>query len=188
VKSFNEYLSEAYNIIPNSGADIDNLSHLDDSQKETLKDIFNKISTESGHPNPIAISSKSGENKKVKVSRTVADDFDLASLGKGTGFKLEAGEGSRGGRGTGNKGFEFEDQIVQDVELYIREGITADFKYKDMMRKLHVIALGKGERISVEKVGGANTKRPLVFGDIDAVIGGRELDIGHKITGSEQGR
>jgi hypothetical protein len=182
VKSFNEYLSEAYNLIPNSASDIDNMSHLSDSEKEKAKELFNTISTQSGHPNPFAMSSKKGENKKIKISRTVSDDFDLSALSKGTGFKLEPGEGSRGGRGTGNKGFEFEDQIVQDVELYIQEGIVADFKYKDMMRKLHTIALGKGDDIVVKKEGEANTKRPLIFGDIDAVIGGRELEIGHKIT------
>ena len=27
-----------------------------------------------------------------------------------------------------------------------------------------------------------NTKRPLVFGDAKALIGGRELNIGHKVT------
>ena len=181
MKKFNEYISEAYNIIPNSEADIDAQSHLDDKQKEDMKNIFREL-VKSGHPNPIAISSKKEENKQIKVARSIADDFNLSNLTKGTAFKLTAGDGSRGGRGTGNKGFEFEDQIVQDIELYVQEGITASFKYPDMMRKLHVIALGKGEHITVEKMGQENTKRPLIFGDIDAVIGGRELDIGHKIT------
>lgn len=183
MKSFTQHLSEAYNILPTSEGEIDELEHLDDKQKEDLKKIFSQVvKNDSGMPNPIAISSKRGENKKVKLARAIADDYDLKSLGQGTSFKVEVGDGSRGGRGTGNKGFQFEDQIVQDVEKYIEEGITADFKYKDMMKKLHVLVLGKGEDIIVKKVGEEDTKRPIVFGDASAVIGGRNLQIGEKIS------
>lgn len=183
MKSFTQF-TEAYNIFPKSEGEIDALDHLDDNKKEGLKKIFTQvIDNDSGMPDPIGISSKKGENTKVKLARAIADDFDLKSLSQGTGWKVEVGDGSRGGRGTGNKGFQFEDQIVQDVEKYIEEGITADFKYKDMMKKLHVLALGKGENIVVKKVGEEDTKRPIVFGDdVSAVIGGRNLQIGEKIS------
>ena len=50
------------------------------------------------------------------------------------------------------------------------------------MKEFHDDVLSKHENIQVSLEGGANTRRPLEFTDIGALIGGRELNIGHKVT------
>ena len=72
---------------------------------------------------------------------------------------------------------------LDNVSLNIEEGETsANFKYPDFMKKFHKDVLSKHENIQVVLAGGANTRRPLEFTDIGALIGGRELNIGHKVT------
>ena len=50
------------------------------------------------------------------------------------------------------------------------------------MKEFHDDVLSKHENIQVSLEGGANTRRPLEFTDIGALIGGRELNIGYKVT------
>ena len=171
--------SEAYDIIPKSSGEIDTLDIPHD--KESLKGLFDEIVTSSGMADPIALQASTPKN--VKVSRSVADDFDLSALSKKYGFKVTAGEGSRGGRGSKSTGFAFENQITKDIETYIEEGETSEnFQYPDFMKEFHDDVLSKHENIQVSLEGGANTRRPLEFTDIGALIGGRELNIGHKVT------
>lgn len=179
--TFNNFLSEAYDIIPKSDVEIDDLGHLSDDQKENLKKLRNVIAANTGVADPLALS-KSPKEKAIKVVRHVAIDLDLPKLSKEYGFKLTAGNGSRGGAGAKSKGFAFEGQIATDVEEYIANGIDGNFKFPNMMKKMHDSFLKDAKTIEVKVEGGANTKRPLVFGDAKAVIGGRELNIGHKIT------
>lgn len=180
-KSYGKSLSEAYDVIPKSVEEIDDLDHLSDNQKENLKQLYTHIVSSSGQPDPLALS-RSKKEKGIKVVRPVAMDLDLPKLSKEYGFKLSAGNGSRGGGGTNSKGFAFEGQIVNDIEAYKEAGLDGKFKFPNMMQKMHDAFLENAEFIEVKLEGGANTRRPLVFGDIDAVIGGRELQIGHKIT------
>ena len=171
--------SEAYDIIPKSSGEIDTLDIPHD--KESLKGLFDEIVTSSGMADPIALQASTPKN--VKVSRSVADDFNLPALSKKYGFKVTAGEGSRGGRGSKSTGFAFENQITKDIETYIEEGETSEnFQYPDFMKEFHDDVLSKHENIQVSLEGGANTRRPLEFTDIGALIGGRELNIGHKVT------
>ena len=171
--------SEAYDIIPKSSGEIDSLDIPHD--KEMLKGLFNHIVSKSGMADPIALQSSTPKN--VKVSRSVADDFNLSTLSKQYGFKVTAGEGSRGGRGSKSTGFAFEGEVAKDIETYIEEGETSEnFKYPDFMKEMHKDILSKHEKITVSLEGGANTRRPLEFTDIGALIGGRELNIGQKVT------
>lgn len=171
--------TEAYDIIPKSSGEIDSLDI--PHNKEALKKLFDEIVSSSGMADPIALQSSTPKN--IKVSRAVADDFNLPSLSKKYGFKVTAGEGSRGGRGSKSMGFGFEGQVVKDIETYIQEGETSEnFKYPDFMKEMHRDILSKHDKITVSLEGGANTKRPLEFTDIGALIGGRELNIGHKVT------
>ena len=167
----------AYDIIPTSTDAIDKIKHLDNAQKEKLKGLYQEI----GGKDPLALSSKPSE-KGIKVVRAKAIDLNLPNLSKKYGFKLTAGNGSRGGTGSKSQGFAFEHQIVKDLELYKAEGITADFKFPNMIKKMHDEFLKDAKNIIVKLDGGANTKRPLVFGDAKAVIGGRDLKIGDKVT------
>ena len=171
--------SEAYDIIPKSSGEIDSLDIPHD--KESLKGLFDEIVSSSGMADPIALQASTPKN--VKVSRSVSDDFNLPELSKKYGFKVTEGEGSRGGRGSKSTGFAFEGEVTKDIETYIAEGETSEnFKYPDFMKDMHRDILSKHEQITVSLEGGANTRRPLEFTDIGALIGGRELNIGHKVT------
>ena len=178
---FSSYLSEAYDIIPASEAEIDSLDHLSDSQKETLKKLFQDVVSTTGAPSPLALS-KSPKEKGIKVMRSIAVDLDLPKLSSQYGFKLTAGNGTRGGGGSNSQGFAFEGQIANDIEEYKRSGLDGNFKFPNMIKKMHNAFLKDAAFIEVKMEGAANTKRPLVFGDVNAVIGGRELKIGHKVT------
>jgi hypothetical protein len=170
--------SEAYDIIPKSSGEIDTLDIPHD--KESLKGLFDELST-AGMADPIALQASTPKN--VKVSRSISDNFNLSALSKKYGFKVTEGEGSRGGRGSKSTGFAFEGEVTKDIETYIEEGETSEnFKYPDFMKELHKDVLSKHENIQVSLEGGANTRRPLEFTDIGALIGGRELNIGNKVT------
>jgi len=182
MKNFTKYrVSEAYDIIPKNDKDVDAIKHLSDNEKEKVKELLSIAQKKSGAKTPLALSAKSSE-KGIKIQRAVIDDLDVKSLSQKSGFKLSAGNGSRGGGGTKSKGFAFEGQIIKDVELYIAQGIDAKFKFPDMMKSMHDAFLKDAKTIQVKPEGAANTRRPLVFGDAKAVIGSRELNIGKKVT------
>ena len=172
-------VSEAYDIFPKSEGEIDTLDIKHD--KEKLKDLFKDVIAKSGGmPDPIALQSTS---KDVKISRAVADNFNLPAMSKKYGIKITPGEGSRGGRGTKSKGFGFEGQITKDIETYIAEGVDSqNFTYPKFIREFHTLVLSKHDDIRVKLEGGANTRRPLQFTDIGVLIKGRDLQIGNLIT------
>lgn len=173
--------TEAYDIIPKSSAEIAGLDMPDD-KKKALQGLFDEIlSGAGGMPDPIALQAKTPKN--VKVFRGVADNFNLPALSKKYGFKVTAGDGSRGGRGAKSSGFAFEDKVTQDIQTYIEEGESSEnFEFPEFMKEIHDEILSKHDNIQVVLAGGANTRRPLEFTDIGALVGGRELNIGSKVT------
>lgn len=175
-------VSEAYNIIPNSVDEIDSLKNTAIDTK-TIKSVYSYIfSKNSSLANPIAVSSGQKE-KQIKVARDIADGFNLNSLSKKFGVKLTAGDGSRGRRGANNQGTGFEKDLVDDINLFIEEGIeTPSFKYPSLMNDLYKDILSKHKSIQVNLEGGANTKRPLEFTEIGAIIGGTAINVGHVVT------
>ena len=179
--NFRRPFSEAYDILPKNEKDVDAIKHLSDNEKSKLKELLAFVKKETGATDPLALSPSTKE-KGIKVQRAIAVDLDLKKLSSKYGFKLTSGNGTRGGGGAKSKGFEFEHQIIKDIEKYIAEGETADFKFPDMMKSMHDEFLKDAKTISVKLDGTANTKRPLVFGDVKAVIGGRDLKIGDKVT------
>lgn len=174
------YFSEAYTVFPKSEGEIDLLDFSID--KESLKALFREVIAKSGGmPDPIAL--QPNDKRNVKISRSVADNFNLSSLSKKYGFKVSAGEGSRGGRGSKSQGFGFEGQVEKDITTYIEEGVNSqNFIYPDMIKEMDKEFLSKHDNIMVKLEGGANTRRPLEFTDIGALVGGRDLQIGKKIT------
>ena len=169
--------TEADDIIPKSSAEIAGLDMPDD-KKKALQGLFDEIlSGAGGMPDPIALQAKTPKN--VKVFRGVADNFNLPALSKKYGFKVTAGDGSRGGRGAKSSGFAFEDKVTRDIETYIEEGESSEnFEFPEFMKEIHDEILSKHDNIQVVLAGGANTRRPLEFTDIGALVGGRELNIG----------
>lgn len=178
--SFKHHISEAYDIIPKTDLEIDELKTNHD--KKNLKDLLKHIALVTGVIDPLALS-KNPKETGIKVIRSAADELDLNSLSKKYGFKLTAGNGSRGGTGTNNAGLGFEGQVVSDIEKYIQEGVDSlRFKYPEFMQELHNKILSKHTDVRVLLEGGKNTKRPLVFTDVGAMIKGRELQIGKYLT------
>jgi len=181
---FTQYLSEAtggYIHFPKNSEEVDALDFVPDGKKDALKDLLKTIQTnKSGVPDPIAMDASNPNN--VKVMRTIALDFDLKALTKTSGFKVSAGNGSRGGGGSKSKGFAFEDQIIQDVDRYISQGPDAEFQFPDMMSKMHDAFLKDATSIAVRSDGAANTKRPLTVTDASMLIGGRDLNVGPRVT------
>lgn len=179
-KDFKTHISEAWDIIPKSEAEIDSLQTSHD--KEKLKSLYKDIVKATGMQDPIALSKKNNE-KGIKVARSVADDLNLKKLSREYGFNLSAGNGSRGGGGSKSMGFGFEGQVFKDINTYIEEGEDSkNFKFPDFIKEIHSEILSKHSDISVTLDGGRNTRRPLVFTDIGALIKGRELDIGQYVT------
>ena len=176
--NFKQHMSEAYTVIPKSEGEIDILKIKMD--KDKLKDLFKYVVAKTNMPDPIAI--QPNDDKNVKIHRSIADTLDLKSLSSKYGFKITDGNGSRGKTGAHSGGFGFEGQIVKDIEKYIEEGEQGNFSNPDMMKFLHNEILSKHDNIQVKLEGGKNTKRPLIFSDVDAVIGGRDLDVGSKVT------
>jgi len=172
--------TEAYDVIPKSSGEIDTLDIPHD--KEQLKALFDEIVANSnGMPDPIALQSSTPRN--VKISRSVADNFDLPALSKKYGFKITPGEGSRGGRGAKSQGFGFEGQVTKDIETYIQEGPdSTNFTYPEFMREIDKLILSKHDNIQVALEGGENKRRPLEYNDLGFLVGGRDLNIGHVIT------
>lgn len=183
MKRFIEYLNEAsggFIHFPKSDSDIDSLDFLSSEKKESLKSLLSLVQKQSGMSDPLALNASSPNI--VKVSRVVAADLNLKSLSKQSSFSLSAGNGSRGGRGSQSKGFSFEGKIVSDVEKYIASGMDSDFSYPDMMQEMEKLFLKGGKDISVRLDGTANTKRPLMVDDVSMLIGGRDLNVGPKVT------
>jgi len=181
VNKVQSLLSEAYSIFPKSVGEIDTLEIT--HNKENLKALLDYVLTKSnGIADPIAISN-SPKEKGVKIHRVVADDLDLPSLTKKFGIKISAGNGSRGGTGIKSQGFGFEGQVEKDIRIFIAEGIdSTDFTYPEFMKELNTAILSKHKDIQVIPEGAANTRRPLVFTEIGALIKGRDLQIGNLIT------
>jgi hypothetical protein len=184
MQTFKQHLNEAtggYIHFPKSDDEVDALDFIPDEKKDALKDLLKTIQTnKSGVKDPIALDASNPNN--VKVMRTLALDFDLKALSTNYGFKVSAGNGSRGGGGSKSKGFAFEDQIIQDVEKYIAQGPDADFQFPDMMSAMHNSFLKDAQSISVRSDGAANTKRPLQVTDASLLIGGRDLNVGPRVT------
>ena len=184
MQTFKQHITEAtggYVHFPKNDEEVDALDFVPDGKKDALKDLLKVVQTnKSGVKDPIALDASNPNN--VKVMRTIALDYDLKALSSQSGFKVSAGNGSRGGGGSKSKGFAFEDQIVSDVEKYISQGPDADFQFPDMMSKMHDAFLKDAKNISVRLDGAANTKRPLQVTDASMLIGGRDLNVGQRVT------
>lgn len=181
MKSFKTFLNEGFTHFPKSESDIDNLKFVPDDKKENLKKLFAELSmNKSGIKDPIALDAT--KPNIIKLMRVLSFDYNLKSLSKKYGFSITAGNGSRGGQGSASKGFSFEKNIVKDVERYIEAGLDADFIYPDMMKTMHNAFLKDAKKISVVLDGAANTKRPIFLTDVSMLIGGRDLQVGPKVT------
>jgi len=171
-------LNEAFTDFPKSEEEIDN---------SIIKNIFKAVKQ---YPHlkledPIALAPESP--KTVKISRSLQRDsrfipFISQQLGvkfndsgaKYEGITIKFGEGSRGGRGVASKGLKFENELVAELELYNKEGLTEDNKNNYQYSRL-IIEMSKEIGIKpgnfkVELEGGKNQSRPLKFEEGNPIV------------------
>jgi len=165
-------LGEAFSLFPTTEDEISN---------EKVKELFRIIKS---YPNltlsdPLVLDPKSPNT--VKISRSLQRDskfinylndeldieLDPIDGAKWNRISIKWGEGSRGGRGIKSKGLGFEGELISDLELLRKEGISESnkdqFKYPDLIIEISKeLGLKKGN-FTVTPEGGKNQSRPLGF-------------------------
>lgn len=185
--SFSNYLelNEAYTFLPNTVDDIESQNF---AEEDDIIDIWLYVMDKSNNlmPNPLAIDSKKPLN--IKIARAVAALPGLENIAKDLKkkfpkFKIDVGNGSRGGRGAGNKGIGFEKIVGDDIQKYIEEGMSADFKLPDLMRKIYDEILSKIDGdFTIEMEGSKNQKRSWAFNGKEITSAANTLNIGYLLT------
>lgn len=131
---------------------------------------------------PIAVDPKAP--KQVKITRKISTKLDLKSLqSKFKNVKLSFGEGSRGGRGTQNKGNLFEVELANDFEAWWRgEGVSSD-ENADLINDI-VTSYGIDEwtEMYVDAEGAENKPRPLMINGKNVLVSPGLVDIGATVT------
>lgn len=106
---------------------------------------------------------------------------ELTKMLKKTTFKF--GEGSRGGRGTANKGNLFEVQLKNDLETWRDGGEIKSTTTLELINDLiKTYGIDKWGRFSVLDEAYKNQKRPLVITGRGAVVSPGLIDIGSTVT------
>lgn len=118
MKSFKQHsglLFEAYDVIPNSVDEIDDIVTTVD--KEKLKAMYLAVVKDTGVENPIALSSDKG-NETVKLMRGLYPDASDTQLSKKYQLKVQTGNGSRSSGGSPS-GAEWESIITSEYNRLI---------------------------------------------------------------------
>jgi hypothetical protein len=131
---------------------------------------------------PIAVDPKSP--KTVKITRKIQTKLDIKALQqKFKQVKLSFGEGSRGGRGVGNKGNLFETELATDIENWWKgEPISSQVNallIDDLAEKYD---LHKWTELYVDAEGAENKPRPLQINGKNVLVSPGLVDIGAVVT------
>ena len=173
-----------YTIVPKDAKDLKTKTLHKEHFPEilSLMDYFKKNNPTIN--DPICLSDKlSGD---MKVTRRLSG-LDLTKIKKEIGapkLKLSWGEGSRkvgSAVASLNKGIKFEDDLVRDINLYIKgEAITDTKNSKFIAEFVEHYKLSYVDR--VVPMGILNQRRPLQFSGGEVFIGSRNYDIGKTVT------
>jgi len=177
----------AYDFIPERKEEI--LNNRNFSAEPEYASVFNFLTTT--YPRvkkPIALSKKSAEKKNIKVTRALTGTVQLDRIKRNLNLKnvkLSMGEGSRGNRGTNNRGNLFEGLYAEDVRSFWRGEKISDVQTQksiDYLRRAYKLDSLKDLKIMEE--GAANTRRPLIFRGNTPIISSPTsgLDIGKAVT------
>lgn len=176
----------AYNIIPTSTTDIQKNSAFKDND-EYIK-VYSFLFSKFKKKDPIALSVQPNEKKQVKITRSFQGVISLPQLKEQLKIKnisLSFGEGSRGGRGTANKGAQFEKDLTNDFNTWWKD----EKKYKNVNNKKVIEEVAnqykwnKVKTFKAEQLGVLNQKRPLMFRGADVAIGTfNDPNIGKTVT------
>jgi hypothetical protein len=165
MKSFKNFLSEAYSFFPETAAEIE--SGLTDWSEEAIAEVNDLLDyLKEKYPRIDAPINIDKSKSKVNVTRQLQDDIDLSKVKSDLGLSkisLKFGNGSSGNRGANNRGNAFESSWANVMEKWWAgepiEGDMAD-SVRDVVREYD---LDEAKQLSINVVGGENTRRPLNF-------------------------
>lgn len=131
---------------------------------------------------PIAIDPS--KPKDVKVTRKLSESIDIKSLQKQfTDLKISFGEGSRGGRGTQNKGNLFEVELANDIEAWWRgDNVSSDANADLINDLISKYKIDKWKELYVDAEGAENKPRPLMINGKSVLVSPGLVDIGATVT------
>jgi hypothetical protein len=188
IKSFNEWvlMSEAYSFFPKNENDIDSLPFPENNIEE-IKNLFNYLNNKfTSVITPINIDLKRPNH--INVTRQIQTDINISDIRNDvdmTKIKIKFGNGSSGNRGANNRGNAFENQFSNALIKWWAGEEVDDSGIRGVIEDLDTTyGLKESSSLSVEAVGGLNTKRPLEFGSNIVVsnIKGTGLDVGSSVT------
>jgi len=165
----------AFNFIPNDRTEIHN-KFKGTKYLEDINHVYNILQNiDSSIPNPLSMDLSSlKKNKPVKIIRSMGKHntkiekefgikFNNALSAKYGNIRLSYGNGSRGNRGSNNRGTLFEYEFFNDLET-INKNSNDEIKYAKIIKKLfRSKRLNRHEEILVTHQGKQNNKRPLCF-------------------------
>lgn len=171
----------AYDLIPTKTSEITDKIKADTAQ--AISAVLLKLQKDfPSIKDPIALDPK--KPKEVKITRKLSESVDVKGLQKQfPQLKISFGEGSRGGRGTQNKGNLFEVELANDIEAWWRgEGVSSDVNadlINDLVEKYNI---DKWKDLYVDAEGAENKPRPLMISGNSILVSPGLVDIGATVT------
>ena len=181
-------LKEGYTFFPKTEDDISTtLSHWPHENVNDVISLFNLLKNK-GDDTPINIDLK--KQKDINVSRSFKSQFDINDIKNQSSLKkvrIKFGNGSKGNRGSNNRGNAFETLFANNLNKWFSEGNEA-VEDKEILKSIldldKIYNLSNSKTLTVNVVGGENTKRPLDFSGQITVSNkkGTGNDIGESVT------
>ena len=182
----------AFNSIPKNSSEMRALagSSIDKKYRGPIIHFYNHIKKHYGIEDALAFNPKTNAGKSCKIMRGLKGTVDVSKIKKQVGldanFKITWGDGSRGNRGTGNRGNLFEGQLEDGLNDWIEEGDYSNNQYKGFITDLiNYYDLEDCQVVKVVAEGGENKKRPLKYENGNWKVGdadGSHYDIGSTVT------
>ena len=182
----------AFNSIPKNSSEMRALagSSIDKKYRGPIIHFYNHIKKHYGVEDALAFNPKTNAGKSCKIMRGLKGTVDVSKIKKQVGldanFKITWGDGSRGNRGTGNRGNLFEGQLENGLNDWIEEGDYSNNQYKGFITDLiNYYDLEDCQVVKVVAEGGENKKRPLKYENGNWKVGdadGTNYDIGATVT------
>lgn len=178
----------AYNFIPESKKDILTKPELKQNKKAQAELVVLFDYLRKHHPDvPAPIAINPSAPKTVKVTRKITSVMPVPSIKRATGIRevtMTPGEGSRGGRGTANRGNAFEQQLQADIMSWVRGDPIKNTAHATFIEEfVNHYQLTVMDRVEVIPEGALNKRRPLlVQGDAVYVGTSGDPNIGKVVT------
>ena len=181
----------AFNSIPKNSSEMRALagSSIDKKYRGPIIHFYNHIKKHYGVEDALAFNPKTNAGKSCKIMRGLKGTVDVSKIKKQVGldanFKITWGDGSRGNRGTGNRGNLFEEQLENGLNDWIEEGDYSNNPYKDLIADLIKDYHLEDCQFVLVNEGPMNKSRPMKFDDGNWKIGSadaKNYDIGPVVT------